>query len=149
MELCWTGLHFLWFGEFLFSIKYGDTVCSCDCGHYNVLGSGSARIPCPRDCSSHFSLFICPLALSSGFSFVFPKVIHCSFSCSNGTLFFHPFFLYLYFVLGYSQFTNNVVIISGEQQRDSAIHIHVSILFQTPLPSSCHITLSRVPCAIQ
>ena len=30
---------------------------------------------------------------------------------------------------------NNVVIISGEQQRKSAIHIHISILPQTPLPS--------------
>ena len=30
---------------------------------------------------------------------------------------------------------NNVVIVSGEQWRDSAIHIHVSILPQTPLPS--------------
>jgi len=27
------------------------------------------------------------------------------------------------------------VIVSGEQQKDSAIHIHVSILPQTPLPS--------------
>ena len=30
---------------------------------------------------------------------------------------------------------NNVVIASGEQQRDSAIHTHASILPQTPLPS--------------
>ena len=30
---------------------------------------------------------------------------------------------------------NNVVIVSGEQWRDSAMHIHVSILPQTPLPS--------------
>ena len=30
---------------------------------------------------------------------------------------------------------NNVVVVSGEQQRDSAIHIHVSVLPQTPLPS--------------
>ena len=30
---------------------------------------------------------------------------------------------------------NNVVIVSGAQQRDSAIHIHVSIVSQTPLPS--------------
>ena len=30
---------------------------------------------------------------------------------------------------------NNVVTISGEQWRDSAIHIHVSILSQTSLPS--------------
>ena len=30
---------------------------------------------------------------------------------------------------------NNVVIVSGGQQRDSAIHTYVSILPQTPLPS--------------
>ena len=30
---------------------------------------------------------------------------------------------------------NNVVIVSGEQWRESAIYIHVSILPQTPLPS--------------
>ena len=30
---------------------------------------------------------------------------------------------------------NNGVIVAGEQWRDSAIHVHVSILFQTPLPS--------------
>ena len=38
------------------------------------------------------------------------------------------------FVLRYSQLTNNVVTVSGEQQRDSAIHIRISILPQTPLP---------------
>ena len=30
-----------------------------------------------------------------------------------------------------------------------AIHIHISFLPQTPLPSRCYITLSRVPCAIE
>ena len=30
---------------------------------------------------------------------------------------------------------NNVMIVSGIQRRDSANHIHVSILPQTPLPS--------------
>ena len=30
---------------------------------------------------------------------------------------------------------NNVVIVSGGQQRDSAIHVHLFILSQTPLPS--------------
>ena len=30
---------------------------------------------------------------------------------------------------------NNVVEVSPEKQRDSAVHIHVSILPQTPLPS--------------
>ena len=43
-------------------------------------------------------------------------------------------FLTFNFVLGVWP-TNNVVIVSGEQQRDSATHIHVSILPQTPLPS--------------
>ena len=31
---------------------------------------------------------------------------------------------------------SNIVIVSGGQQRDSAVHIHVSILLQIPLPSS-------------
>ena len=30
---------------------------------------------------------------------------------------------------------NNVVIVSGGEQRDSAIHIQISILPQTPVPS--------------
>jgi len=30
---------------------------------------------------------------------------------------------------------DSVVIVSGEQQRDSGMHIHVPILLQTPLPS--------------
>ena len=42
------------------------------------------------------------------------------------------FFLKL-FILYWS--VNNVVIVSGSQQRDSAMHIHVAILSQTPLPS--------------
>ena len=54
-----------------------------------------------------------------------------------------------YFALGYNQSTNNVVIVSGEEQRDSATHMHVFILPQTSHPG-CHITLSsRVSCATQ
>ena len=34
-----------------------------------------------------------------------------------------------------SQLTNNVVTVSREQRRDSALHIHVSIFPQTPLTS--------------
>ena len=34
----------------------------------------------------------------------------------------------------YSQLTNSVVIVSGEQRKDSDTHIHVSILPQSPLP---------------
>ena len=44
------------------------------------------------------------------------------------------FFLTFYVVLGV-QPVNNVVTVSGEQQRYSAIHIHVSILPQTLLSS--------------
>ena len=43
----------------------------------------------------------------------------------------------------------NVVIVSGEQQRDSAIHVHASILSQLPSHPDCHLTLSRVPGAVQ
>ena len=44
-------------------------------------------------------------------------------------------FLIFYLVLEHSQLMNNVLIVSGEQQRNSAIHTYVSILPQTPLPS--------------
>ena len=44
---------------------------------------------------------------------------------------------------------NTVVIISGEQQRNSAICICVSFLPQTVSHPGCHIALSRVPYAIQ
>ena len=41
-----------------------------------------------------------------------------------------------------SQPINNAVIVSGEQQRDSAIHTHGSLLPHSP--PGCHMTLSRV-----
>ena len=45
---------------------------------------------------------------------------------------------------------NNVVIVSGEQQRDSAIHIHVSIPPKTPLPSRLSQNIEQSsPCCIQ
>ena len=45
---------------------------------------------------------------------------------------------------------NNVVLVSCEQERDSAIHIHVSILPQIPLPSRllCDIEQSSVCCTV-
>ena len=52
----------------------------------------------------------------------------------EGTLPVFFFFLTFYFVLGYSHLANNVEVVSGEQQSDSAIHTRVSILPQTPLP---------------
>ena len=41
------------------------------------------------------------------------------------------------------------MIVSGGQQGDSATHTHVSILPQFPSHPGCHITLSRVPGALQ
>ena len=49
----------------------------------------------------------------------------------TGQYFF--FFLTFYFILEYSRST--IMIVSGGQQKDSAIHINVSIFPQTPLPS--------------
>ena len=48
----------------------------------------------------------------------------------------HPFIIFkkLFFCIGV-QLINNVVIVSGEQSRDSATHIHVSIFPQTSLSS--------------
>jgi len=42
------------------------------------------------------------------------------------------------------ELTNNIVIVSGEQQRDLAIHIHVSILPQTRVPSRLPSTIGSV-----
>ena len=49
---------------------------------------------------------------------------------SKACLFFFNFLFYIRV-----QLINHAVIVSGAQQSDSAIHIHVSILPQTPLPS--------------
>ena len=52
-------------------------------------------------------------------------------------IFFFNFLIFFFTFLFYIEVKpiNNVVIVSGGQQRDSAIHIHVSILPQTSLPS--------------
>ena len=47
------------------------------------------------------------------------------------------------------QLINNTVIVSGGQERDSAMYTHVSILPQTPLPSSLpHNTDQRSLCYV-
>ena len=55
-------------------------------------------------------------------------------ACIHSTLFFYLQTLNCLFWIGV-QTINNVVIIPDEQQRDSAIHIQISILPQTPFPS--------------
>ena len=63
------------------------------------------------------------------------------------------FFKNLYKIFGiYSigiYLINNVVIVSGGQRKNSAIHIHLSIPPKLPSHSGCHMTLSRVPRAVQ
>ena len=66
---------------------------------------------------------------------------------------FFYFVLKILFCIGI-QLVNNVVIVSGGQQGNSAIHIQVYLStypLSPRLPShpGCHITLSRVPCAIR
>ena len=55
-------------------------------------------------------------------------------SCQPPREWIYLFFLTFYSTLECSRLTM-LVRVSGGQQRDSAIHIHVSILPQTPLPS--------------
>ena len=38
---------------------------------------------------------------------------------------------------------NNIVIVSGEQKRDSVMHMHVSTLPQTPLPSRLPLNIEQ------
>ena len=40
------------------------------------------------------------------------------------------------------------IAVSGEQERDSATYMRLSIFSQIPLPSRLHVMLSRAPCAI-
>ena len=54
---------------------------------------------------------------------------------TNRMFFFLLVFWTFYFVLGYNWLTI-VMIVSDGQRRDSSIHIHVSLLPKTPLPSS-------------
>ena len=51
------------------------------------------------------------------------------FICTPFTTFYFYLFFNFHFYIG-AQFLNNVVLISGVQQSDSVIHIHLSILFQ-------------------
>ena len=53
------------------------------------------------------------------------------------------------FILFWGMAINNVVVVSGEHQRDSAICIHVSILIKPISHPGCLIILNRVPRAIQ
>ena len=58
----------------------------------------------------------------------------CHFIHNSLRLFFYFFPLNFLFCIGVL-LINDIVIVSGGQQRDLATHIHVSILSQTPLPS--------------
>ena len=72
----------------------------------------------------------------------------CALGWSGQDILFIYYYFYFLFCFGVKPI-DIVVMVSGEQRRDSARHIRVSILPQTPLLSRLHVTLSRVPCAIQ
>ena len=57
-------------------------------------------------------------------------------------------FLKKCFIFYWDVLINSVVIVSGEQWRNSVIHICVSILPQTPSHTGHHTILSRVQCAV-
>ena len=77
--------------------------------------------------------------------FPFPSIFTAPLPLSTGN---HSFFFHFNFFLTPKPFCigvypiSNIVEVSGEQRRDSAVHIHISILPQTPLPS-------RLPCNIK
>ena len=92
-----------------------------DCGH-SMCKSGCFRVLYIVFSTSYY---LCMTFWRKVYAFI-PEVVK-NFVYNSSKLF--------YFVLVYGQLINNVVIVSGEQRRDSAIHIHVSILSSTPLPS--------------
>ena len=91
-------------------------------GLHSPVASGNPQVTSPSCGSPHFT------SQQAG-----PAGLHLPGSCpfAMHTLKKKKFFL---FCIG-AETINNVVRVSGEQQRDSAIYIHVSILPQIPLPS--------------
>ena len=98
-------------------------------------GLGSGRL-CSCLLWRHDAAFITHLLWAS--------VSHKEKICSEVFFFFFYFLVCIWLLL-----INNIAIVWGEQQGDSATHRHVSILLQAPWHPGCHITLSRVPCAVQ
>ena len=86
-------------------------------------------------CKNTFKTWVVPLPITFHPPLEAKKPTLCCFNLCRTFLPSLRHLLTFYFALGYRQLTNNVVIVSGEQWKDSAIHIHVSILPQTPLPS--------------
>ena len=89
-----------------------DTAGKIDCKEPRVEATlRTQTVPCHRTCELPNQIQLCLL------------------------VFYIFFLLNFLFCIGVKS-VNNVAIDSGEQWRDSAVHIHVSILPQTPLPSS-------------
>ena len=65
------------------------------------------------------------------------NVRNCSlyFVCVCGVFYFFNFYLNKFLFYIEVQLVNNVVLVSGEQQSNSVIHVHVSILFPILFPS--------------
>ena len=69
------------------------------------------------------------------YSFSYLEPVYCSMSSSNCFLNWFQFY--------WNVLINNVVIASGGQQRDSAMHIHVSIFPKTPFPSRLSLNIEQ------
>ena len=108
--------------------------CSGFCHTLKWISHGFTCGPCP-DPTSHLPLHPIP-QVRALVSCIQPGLVIC-FTLDNThvSMLFSWNIWTFYSILGYSQLTNNAVMVSGEQQRDSAIHIHVSILRQMTLPS--------------
>ena len=59
------------------------------------------------------------------------------------------FFFFLLFILYWSNASWQQCDSFRWTKRDSAIHIHACFLPQSPAHPGCHMTLNRVPCAVQ
>ena len=108
---------------------------------------------------SHFPFFFwtiseAPDTFSSWWPWVPLGYPEFFFYAPNNIFSFHYFYFIFFkafnFVFGHSRLTNNVVIVSGAQRRDSIVHICVSNSSPNSPPiQPATLTLSRVPCAIR
>ena len=174
MDLWVVPMSFLFLFLSLFYFFFNFTILYWFCHISTWIRYRYTRVPHPEP-SSHLPPCTIPLGCPSApapsiqyrasnldwrlISYMILYMFQCHFPKSS-----HPWLLYIVllwtlgcryhfkklFILYWSIAMKNVLIVSGKQWRDSAIHIHVSILPQTSLPCRLPriITFSRVPCAI-
>ena len=137
-QLTWS-----WISRMLY-MWYGDVcvyVCSVMSNSLQPRELQPTRILCPRDSPGEILEWVVTSS-SSGASWPKYQTMSPASPVLPGWFFTtepsgkagHCSLLSCIQLFEYSQLTSNAVMVSGEKQRDSAIHIHVSILPQTLLP---------------